>query len=180
MSTKREHFPSSPRRPPTHVMRFDSPRGFAVHGFCTASASVTFLNMILEGRKPLWISHTSIRVDDLTVSSESLEKIVEATPLDSLPAPYPRMASDISGSSTTPALLPAPDPIRDTPARNKVTQRPSKEGLVTISQIAEKASLTPTKARAVLRGLGIEKPASGWAWSDSEAKAIIDRLKASS
>lgn len=55
--------------------------------------------------------------------------------------------------------------------------RPSKEGLVTVQQIAEDNKWDAKHVRAALRKAKIEKPAVGWAFPPSEVKAITKLIK---
>lgn len=53
------------------------------------------------------------------------------------------------------------------------TAKPSKEGLVTIAEIAAELKIEPRDARAALRSAKVEKPVVGWAW----AKGEVDKIK---
>lgn len=50
--------------------------------------------------------------------------------------------------------------------------RPSKEGLVSIAEIAAELKMEARDARAILRQQKVEKPEAGWAWSKKEVDEI--------
>lgn len=61
--------------------------------------------------------------------------------------------------------------------RAERTPRPSREGLVNISEICERLRLEPRNARAILRKAQIAKPEQGWAWPADEAAKIEAEIK---
>jgi len=52
------------------------------------------------------------------------------------------------------------------------TSRPSREGLVSIGQIAKDLGMIPREARGVLRERARRKPSCGWAWPANEVDAV--------
>lgn len=71
-----------------------------------------------------------------------------------------------SGQESRRAARPAPQP------------RASRDGLVPIADIAAELGIEPREARAVLRGLKVEKPAAGWAFPAAEVPAVRERIRA--
>lgn len=170
-----EHFPSSPHRPPTISLRFDSIRGLAIHGFCTLTAAKSFLDLVIGANADLkWLSSTKAKLDDLTITSHNLEDIVEHERTIELPAPYPSLANQIMYAGDF-SEEPEPTPTkRALPTRKSKKQSsdtpPARQkqltGVTTIAQLASDIGIEPSKARAILRKNKVEKPADGWQWAD--------------
>lgn len=56
-------------------------------------------------------------------------------------------------------------------------RRPSKDGKITVIQIASELGITGNVARTALRSLKMKKPEGGWAFDPSEASAIKEKIK---
>lgn len=62
-----------------------------------------------------------------------------------------------------------PHPKRE---KKEKAPRPSKEGLISIGQVAEDLKMEARDCRAILRKMKVEKPACGWAWSKTDVDDI--------
>lgn len=61
--------------------------------------------------------------------------------------------------------------------KKEKTPKPSKEGLITIAQLAEELKIEPRDARVILRKMKIPKPGLGWCWARIEADDIKKLLE---
>lgn len=170
-----DHFPSSPARPPRHNLTFinTNTQAYASHGFCTPTATSTFLHLVLRYIKPDYTDdditwHGSKRLSlpayGLTIQATDLEEIydVPASSHIELPHPYPSYAARIAGQNPDAFLMPRkakelPKPAKSTPAPKTRTPKSSPEG-TTIAELASRLNLTPSKARQILRKHSIAKP----------------------
>lgn len=168
--SRSEPFPSSPTRPPVYSIRFDSPRGLAIHSFCLAHVARTFIEHVIRTDDYNWKSDHHIHVPtlELTVSSHKLEEVMESTARFDLPAPYPQLANNIRNTPTH--YEPAVKTTR--PAQSPKTNT----NATTLAQICSTLSIEPRNARQLLRKLKIDKPAAGWQWDDPTA--ILEKLRA--
>ena len=68
---------------------------------------------------------------------------------------------------------PSSDEVRK-PKKEKVEcqPKPSKDGLISIAEIAAELKMEARDCRAILRQQKVEKPAAGWAWSKIEVDEI--------
>lgn len=76
--------------------------------------------------------------------------------------------------------LPADETTPDAPARAPrpaSAPRASRDGLVTVGEIAVQLGVQPRDARAALRSLAVDKPPAGWAWPAAEADAVRERIR---
>jgi hypothetical protein len=55
--------------------------------------------------------------------------------------------------------------------------KPSRDGLVSVGDIAKELGVEPREARGVLRSLKLPKPDAGWAWPAAEAETIKTKIK---
>lgn len=65
----------------------------------------------------------------------------------------------------------------ESPNKNRVEKaekkpRPSKEGLISVAEIATELKMEPREARAILRQQKVPKPEIGWLWSKKEVDEI--------
>ena len=172
-----EPFPSSPTRPPVYVIRFDSPRGLAIHGFCIPSAAKAFVDHVLRKDAYTWKSDYHLYVPDLelTISCSKLEEVMECTTHFDLPIPYPQLANQIRATPTHYDPPTAEQPARQPKERKPTTPRPSADGLTSIADIAHTLNIDPRTARQLLRKTNTPKPEHGWAWADPTP--IIEKLR---
>lgn len=66
---------------------------------------------------------------------------------------------------------PEPKPKAPAPNRHKTTKA-TKEGQITVAQIAEEAKLPANKARQILRKAGLTKPTQGWTYNLDDPEVI--------
>lgn len=181
-------FPSSPYRPTKYSVRFDVLGKLAIHGFCQFDPARVFIERVLGDAQFRWQNDNAIYVEEMgmTISCSHLEDIMESTGSFRLPAPYPRMADQIAGRYSGPSALEDSDE-EVTPRKTRVRRqrapedakqpRSKRDGLTPIATIAAELSLDPSKVRAKLRKLGIEKPAAGWNWAPDEVPALLEKLR---
>lgn len=99
-----------------------------------------------------------------------------------LPAPYTSYVANVRGITPEKSAVPPPEKkkAKPAPAIKKTTvigkKREVAKDEITISDIAEELKMAPSKARAALRGLKMEKPAGGWVFKRSEADAIKKKI----
>lgn len=155
-----EHYSSAPSRPMTHVARFTraSTNSLSIHGFRTPEAMRSFIDLVTQEHPVKWVNDYCIVVpslDDLTISSERLEEIMDTTQTIALHAPYPSIAAQIAGRQpdTQASLLPAP-----TTSKPRSSSQPVPEGSLSVAAIAELKSLDPAKVRRRLRKLNLKAP----------------------
>lgn len=55
--------------------------------------------------------------------------------------------------------------------------RPSRDGLVSVADIAKEMEINPREARGALRAMKAEKPAEGWAWPKDKVEEIKKIIK---
>lgn len=147
-----DHFPSAPRRPSTHVARFERHGLLNIHGFTTPEAMRSFIELTLSSSTYRWTNDYAIYAPDLdlTISSDKLEEIMDTTQTIRLHAPYPQLAQQISGAA--PFDRPTPSPLAS--SSSLVTA----DGPLTPQRIAELKNLTPAAVRRKLRKLGLRAP----------------------
>lgn len=172
LNLMREAFPSSPQRPPRYSIRFDSPRGLAIHGFCIPEAAKAFIDRVIAHTAYRWVNDRAIQSNDITISSNELEDIMETTTHFSLPSPYPSLVAQIRGEALEPANS---EPAPALAPRPKGSTGKQSNG---VSELASLLGLNPSATRARLRKSGMAKPAAGWAWTSDELQLIAKRLKA--
>lgn len=174
-----EPFPSSPTRPPVYVIRFDSPRGLAIHGFCIPSAAKAFVDQVIRDDSYTWKSDYHIYLPDLelTVSCSKLEEVMECTTHFDLPIPYPSLARQIRATPThyDPPTDEQPKRERTPRTPRESAPRPSTDGMTSIAEIAHTLGIDPRTARQLLRKTNTPKPDHGWSWADPAP--IIEKLR---
>lgn len=97
---------------------------------------------------------------------------------DETEAPAPEYVPSYYDHETGKVVKPGKTPT-EAPVAKKTEKpaRPSKEGLVTVQQIAQDNKWDAKHARAALRKAKIDKPAVGWCWSPAEVKRITDLIR---
>lgn len=78
------------------------------------------------------------------------------------------------------AALNAPKQVRivESIAKKDVSPRVSRDGLITIADLAKEFDMIPREARAILRHHKFPKPAQGWAFTTADCEAVRALLKA--
>lgn len=163
-------------------LSFYSTRGsrdlLAYHKFNAAYAAQKFL--LAVGDNFTWVNRTTIEFSDSGVqcTSPNLEEVIEAEPLVSweLPHPYDSYAARIRGKP-----VPLLDRLRERRAsleqrpkaeRRKVIPRASRDGLISVQDLAKELNVEPGELRQILRKKQEKKPDAGWVWSQEEAVRI--------
>lgn len=182
--TYAKHFPSSPTRPPRHVLRFDKGDGpLNIVNFVTPEAARSFLDLVTKGEDLNWQTDNSALIPSLgvTVVSRTLEDIVETDEIIPIPYPLSATAGAVRGEHQEQY---SPKSKGKTRKKGKTERSPRKkrtrkapDGMVSIAHIADELGIPATKARKLLREAKIEKPDAGWAWDEKGAKKIRKVLK---
>lgn len=175
-----EHTPSSPKRPPTHSLKFieTGTRNMAAHGFCTAVAAKSFLDLVVQytpDEKPRWKDDNTVIIGSLEIWSNKLEEILEEANSIELPYPYPSFAARIAGREERAYIAPAKEaepPRRERKDRAEAPRKKSTDGSTSAADIASELGLSAPVVRRILRKAGVTKP---YAWTD---QADIDRITA--
>ncbi len=190
-------WPSSPTSPPAHCLYIKVKRGghrdelndddrLWVLTFGATYSTRHFLDELIGGYSFEFISDQRMEIGDnkIIVKCSELKQILDykMNPAEAaweLPTPYPGMIEQIKRGHYADA--PTEERVGDrrevavrekAPKKEKVP-RPSKEGLTTISEIAEQMGIDPKDARKALRASNIDKPDVGWAWEPTK----IDEIK---
>lgn len=181
MAAMDHHFPSSPTRPPKHVVYMrssDSNAVRAIHGFCTAGITHGFIIEVMKHlpkEKPVWESDTRMRVGGIAFDCSTLEEVMESTPIQ-VPYPYTSMAAEAAGGSPIPfsgneaIAAPSEDAGERRRKRKKdrrsdaetPAERPQRKrtggNSVSANDIAEELGLSGSKVRSILRDANYSKP----------------------
>jgi hypothetical protein len=177
-------FPSSPRRPPKYVVRFENEQVglFYVTSFCELYAAKYPTALVLGERQWAWKDEKTIQcADGMVIHSDDLEEIIEheLTPKEEQwvpPPPYYGQWHDLAAGHSVRAQERSQTPKGSGSAEQRKKTDPkrtaSKEGLVTISEIAEQLGRDPKQCRIALRKSGTPKPGASWAWPQDEADSI--------
>lgn len=192
-------FPSSPKRPPNHVVRIENPSTglFYVSGFCELYPAKYLVALVIDDREWKWKDDKTILCTDGTVvHSDDLEQIVEYKHTAKErqwvpPSPYYGQWHNIAAGQpinekrTKASTAPTPDESAnpaskrtkrptDVPGEAKAakTPRPNKDGLVSVADIAEQLGKDAKECRIALRKSGTAKPDAGWAWPPAEVEAV--------
>ena len=175
-----DHTPSSPKRPPTHSLKFTEmgTRNLAAHGFCTAVGAKSFLDLVVQympDEKPRWKDDHTIIIGSLEIWSNKLEEILEEADSIELPYPYPSFAARIAGREERAYIAPAEEskpPRVKRKDRAEAPKKKSPDGSTSAADIASELGLSASVARRILRKEGVTKP---YTWTD---QADIDRITA--
>lgn len=181
--TARNHFPSAPQKPAkystTFRLRPDSPNiKYSTMGFLTPEAMRSYIELVIGDEDFTWLSENCISVPatDLHIHCQQLEEVMDTTETINLPHPYPSYASVAAGRPEQ-----TYEPPKETKKARREKQpktskpkrtRKSTDGMITIGQIADELGISASKARKVLRDNEVEKPATGWEWTEKAAKSI--------
>jgi len=185
-------YASAPRHPARYVLYLtrvgDASTSCMVKAFAAPYVARKFLDALLADDGYVWQDETTIRSETGVVVStrwfpDALRACVEhrytaaetAWTLDSTSASHARLFRH--GPDVREAAAGGVEDVVRTP-RPAPQPRAPRDGLVTVADIAAELGVEPRVARQALRGLGVEKPAAGWAWPASEAAAVAARVKA--
>lgn len=184
-------WPSSPKHPPRfNVTISGSPHmPFLATGVRTMYAAKYLVSIIIDDREWRWKDEKTIVCDDgITIRSDHLEEIVEykmtATERKWLPnsPTFEEWHSIASGKAPQERARKPKATTSDEPTPKKTKPvstgpKPSKDGLITVGEIAQQLGLDPKQCRIALRKSKIEKPAAGWAWPPAEVDAVKATIK---
>lgn len=197
-SQKLDPFASSPSKPPKCTLRGEwenedgSPGKMQLRTFRGIWGAKRLFDFWTEHKQVKWIkSNTLVTEDGMTIRSPELEEIVEykLTKEEAnyiWPEPFLSEVTAFKNKTSVKTLSPTSDHSRvDKPARKareprekKVrTPRPSKDGLISIGEIAAEMKIEPRIARGVLRDTKTPKPDAGWAWPKAEVEKIKSIIK---
>lgn len=186
-------FPSAPTRPGKYCMYFIRGEQRMINIFAAPYSAKKFFEAVLDGDKYKMISKTQLVMDcGIELRCDTLEEIINHKYTKDeaaweLPMPYPRQASVFrqgpatgdekaakqSSSKTEKTSKPKPEPK----PKKERKPKPSRDGLVSVADIAEELKMEPREARAILRKQNVEKPEAGWAWPSNEIKAITKIIR---
>ncbi len=187
---------SAPSRPARHVLYIqwaNDPDRRIVLIYAALYAARKCLDMLFDGDEIERISSHHIRsTQGIIVKSETLDEYLnhEYTKAEAkwvMSSPEDRAIISFRTKSTyehqsDKEYMPEPGemPKRREPEGQVPTQRKSRkhrasrDGLITIGDIATQFKLKARDARDILRKAKIDNPDSGWAWSEGD----VDRIKA--
>lgn len=179
----KEPFPSSPSRNPIHVLYISKGEKENIQTFAATYSTKKFVEAILEDDE--WVLETSQHLkasSGIHIRCSEMKAIMEYkyTPEEKaweLPHPYPREAFAFRHGRLPNAPERAPE--RVTAPKKPRVPRASREGLISIGDLAEELNMKPRDARGILRKAKLEKPACGWAWSKEDAEDIRDLIRRS-
>lgn len=192
---KLDPFASSPAKPPKCSLRMEWPDTdmMQLRTFRDFWGAKKLFDFLTEFKQVRWLSTTKLVVNEtgMVISSPELEQIVEHK-LDKKHEQYQwtePFLSEVTAfkNKTTikssrgnervhrqPAGADQDDKIHAKREKKERTPRPSKDGLISIGEIAAEMKIEPRIARGILRDTKTPKPDAGWAW----AKGEVDGIKA--
>lgn len=179
-------YPAAPYRPTKYCLYVTKNENLATWGFTAAYAAKKFLEILLaddtldritslNGKPTTILSSSGIKVfcdeiDELLdyeyTANEKLWGLNEPEFSNALRF---RNSSGYEQSTRVVQSDNADQPKKEKPQK---IPKPSKEGLISIAEIAASLKMEPRDARAALRAAKVEKPVVGWAWSKSEVDTI--------
>ena len=186
-----EWAPPSPKRPPTHSLRFDNENRLHVVSYCAAWPAKKALDYIIEDEKFKWIDRRTIVLDSgLRVQSDELEELMELElgrreeewdfPEYELRKfamiKMKKVDIDREKSERAPRQANSGEPLPPRKEKRERVPRSSREGLVTVQTICEELGIDPRDARQFFRKKKLEKPSAGWAWEEGRANEIRKML----
>lgn len=194
-SQKLEPFSSSPAKPPKCSLRFEWPDTgqMQLRTFRGIWGAKLLYDFLTEFKAVRWLDDKKLVVNEtgLVISSPELEQIVEYKLKKDeeqyqWPEPFFSEINAFKKRTTVKASRGNDRPERkkpnmeERPKREKKERvpRPSKDGLVSIGDIADEMKIEPRIARGILRDTKTPKPDAGWAWPKNEVdgiKAIIKK-----
>jgi hypothetical protein len=182
---------SSPRRPPTHSLRFDHEDRRHVVNYCAAWAAKKALDHIIEDEKFKWLDRRTILLDSgLRVQSDDLEELMElelGRREEEWDFPdyelrkfamikLKKVDIEREKAERAPRQV-SSEPLPPRKEQRERVPRSSREGLVTVQMICEELGIDPREARQFFRKQKLEKPSAGWAWEEGRANEIRKMLK---
>lgn len=188
---KLDAFPSAPAKPAKCSLRMEWPdiNTMQLRTFRGIWGAKKLYDFITEFKAVRWLDSTTLVVNEtgLVIKSPELEEIVEyklKKEEETYEWPEPFLSEVTAFKNRTTVKLSRGNAERksstddDTPKpkreKKERVPRPSKDGLVSIGDIAQQLEIEPRIARGVLRTSKTPKPDAGWAWPQGE----VDKIKA--
>lgn len=175
-------YPSPPSRLGKYVIYFKKLDKFGVMIFAACYAATKFLELLIGEDDYDYIRHPEkFKTEDLDghrIQTDSNMQIWGVYLREMLEHEYTAKEEEFELPDEYHNTVEFYRSDRPAPKRSQVSEtkkkssRPSRDGLVTIGDIADELEITPREARAKLRGK-ISKPAAGWAWPSDE----VDKIK---
>lgn len=185
-------FASAPTRPGKHCLYINKGSGRQIAIFATTYAARKYLDILLEDddvsriRGVTGEEDTIVTNTGLTVRCSEIDEIIkhkyssneekwEMGEPDATNAMRFRSSGHVQaetsvGSGDNDSKSETSKVVREKKVK---TPRPSKEGLISIGDIATELKMEPRDCRAILRDKKIAKPDVGWAWNKEE----VDKIK---
>lgn len=158
-------FPSSPQRPPTHVVTIRSPRGLLITNFCAEYAAKAWIDLVAPRVK--WLDDDTIcpiNDESITIQCNHIETVMEATTDFELPDPYPKLARSVW------ADMPTADEPKISSSRDQVDTK-NYTVKTSLQELSVAIGVSPAKLRSKLRKLNHPKP---YVWQSLEiAKKVL-------
>lgn len=192
-SQQLDPFPSSPAKPPKCSLRMDWPDTdqMQIRTFRGLWGAKLLFDFLTDFKQVRWMSPTKLIVDEtgMVISSPELEQIVEYKLTKNeetyqWPEPFLSEVTSFKNKTTVKASRGNNRQLPDSEKREHVkrekkerTPRPSKDGLVSIGDIAAQLDIEPRIARGILRTSKTPKPDAGWAWAQGEVDKIKSIIK---
>jgi hypothetical protein len=192
---KLDPFASSPAKPPKCSLRFEWPDldKMQIRTFRGLWGAKLLYDYLTEFKAVRWLTQNKLVVNEtgMVITSPELEQIVEyelkkdeqqyqwTEPFLSEITAF-KNRTTVKSSRGNDRQLPDSEKRKERSPREKKERvsRPSKEGLVSIGDIAQQLEIEPRIARGILRDSKTPKPDAGWAWPKNEVdgiKAIIKK-----
>jgi hypothetical protein len=175
-------FPHPPQKAGKYQVRIFRDKDLkALLIFAACYAARHFVDLCLKDQKWDYVGDHRLEADDghILIWSEQLHEIMDHKMTQEeaaweLPRPYPNYAHMVLDGtwSDSKEVKAEPEPHPAPATKHEKTPKSSRDGLISIGQIATELRLDPREARAILRKKNIEKPTAGWAWSEEEVLAI--------
>jgi hypothetical protein len=153
-----------------------------------------FLDFMINDKPFKWLSQESIVTDDgVVIRCEQGPKLEELMEYDfdeleaewEIPEPYMSQWRKLRGEKVTHTPNETPSNANDAVnsalkrvrnAKERHTAPKSREGLVTLAEIATALTLDPADLRKLLRKNNVTKPDAGWAWPQNEVEDVKKML----
>lgn len=189
---KLDPFASSPAKPPKCSLRSEWPDTgqMQLRTFRGLWGAKLFYDFLTDFKQVRWLSDTKLVVNEtgLVISSPELEQIVEYKlkkdeETYQWPEPFHSEMTAFKNRTSVKSMkgndrqLPDSEKRKSPKEKKERVPRPSKDGLISIGDIATELKIEPRIARGILRTTKTPKPDAGWAWSQAEVEAIKALIK---
>lgn len=194
-SQELELFSSSPAKPPKCSLRMEWPdiNIMQLRTFRGLWGAKKLFDFLTEFKATRWLDTNSLVVNEtgMVIKSPELEQIVEYKlkkdeEMYVWPEPFLSEINAFKNRTTVKASrgnnreLPESDKRKEPKEKHEKKERvprPSKDGLISIGDIAAEMKIEPRIARGILRDSKTPKPDAGWAWAKDEVDAIKAIIK---